>query len=428
MNDFRLLERYESAALAGDWVRILPTGSFSRYGRAFTITPAMIQEMAHNFGRVPNYAIPLTLVHDDAQGRVGTLQAVQARADGLYGRLAFTARGRQLVEQEAFAYLSPEVMFDEVEWEGQRARNFLVGLTLTNKPYFGELALFAFDGAQVQAFATWTAAYINDLPDSAFLHIEPGGAKDDEGKTTPRSLRHFPYRDSGGKVDLPHLRNALARIPQSSLPAAVKRRVIAKAQRIARDAGIETAQEADIGGTIVEENMVSLNALEKLAAFFGFKPNPQPSAPPPAQPADNTPPPAEFEALKRAKEEAEQKLARLEAEAKAAQAAAKFQAELKDLGAGWGEKLARVAGFDAALADAIAERFKALLAQADPKLLGQTGQQDPGGAPTPVEKFQTLVQERLDKDPKLSLEAAQRAVERANPDLAAQLRAAWQGK
>lgn len=80
--------------------------------------------------------------------------------------------------------------------------------------------------------AQWTTAYIDDLPDSAFLHIEDGGKKDGEGKTTPRSLRHFPYKDASGNVDMPHLRNALARIPQSNLPASVKEQVTAKAQRI----------------------------------------------------------------------------------------------------------------------------------------------------------------------------------------------------
>src|SRR5262249_5673290 len=62
------------------------------------------------------------------------------------------------------------------------------------------------------------------------------------GKTTPRSLRHFPYKDANGKVDLPHLRNALARIPQSSLSADVKARAIAKAQSIAKANGIDTGK------------------------------------------------------------------------------------------------------------------------------------------------------------------------------------------
>lgn len=80
--------------------------------------------------------------------------------------------------------------------------------------------------------ATWTTAYINNLPDSSFLYIEGGGKKDPDGKTVPRSLRHFPYKDAAGNVDLPHLRNALARIPQSNLPQNVKDRAAAKARRI----------------------------------------------------------------------------------------------------------------------------------------------------------------------------------------------------
>lgn len=80
--------------------------------------------------------------------------------------------------------------------------------------------------------AQWTAAYINNLPDSAFLHIEDGGDKDAEGKTSPRSLRHFPYKDASGNIDLPHLRNALARIPQSGLPQQAKDAATAKAERI----------------------------------------------------------------------------------------------------------------------------------------------------------------------------------------------------
>lgn len=80
--------------------------------------------------------------------------------------------------------------------------------------------------------AVWSAQFINDLPDGAFLYISPGGTKDSEGKTTPRSLRHFPYKDSAGNVDLPHLRNALARIPQANIPAAAKATARAKAERL----------------------------------------------------------------------------------------------------------------------------------------------------------------------------------------------------
>jgi hypothetical protein len=69
----------------------------------------------------------------------------------------------------------------------------------------------------------WTRKYINDLPDSAFAVILPGGEKDGEGKTTPRSLRKFPHHTNDGKIDLPHLRNANARVPQSDLTPEQKR-------------------------------------------------------------------------------------------------------------------------------------------------------------------------------------------------------------
>jgi hypothetical protein len=73
----------------------------------------------------------------------------------------------------------------------------------------------------------WTRRYINDLPDAAFAIILPGGEKDEESKTKPRSLRKFPHHDATGKIDLPHLRNANARVPQSDLTPEQK----AEAQR-----------------------------------------------------------------------------------------------------------------------------------------------------------------------------------------------------
>ena len=96
--------------------------------------------------------------------------------------------------------------------------------------------------------AEWTAAFINELPDSAFLYIAPGGEKDDGDKTVPRSLRKFPYRDSAGKVDLPHLRNAIQRIPQSDAPGLDgerKRALQAKAREILESQREETAERDD---------------------------------------------------------------------------------------------------------------------------------------------------------------------------------------
>jgi hypothetical protein len=57
--------------------------------------------------------------------------------------------------------------------------------------------------------AAWTTKMINGLPNSSFAVVETG-YKDGMNK----NARHLPFKDSGGKVDLPHLRNALARVNQ----------------------------------------------------------------------------------------------------------------------------------------------------------------------------------------------------------------------
>jgi len=81
--------------------------------------------------------------------------------------------------------------------------------------------------------AVWTTAQINDFPDSSFAYIVSGGSKDGQGKTVPRTLRKLPYKDGAGKVDIPHVRNALARLNQAQdIPADAKARIRTMLQNI----------------------------------------------------------------------------------------------------------------------------------------------------------------------------------------------------
>jgi uncharacterized protein len=65
----------------------------------------------------------------------------------------------------------------------------------------------------------------NELPDSAFAYIEPGGHKDDSGRTAPRSLRHFPIHDAA------HVRTALSRAPQSPFGEKAMSKIMAAAKK-----------------------------------------------------------------------------------------------------------------------------------------------------------------------------------------------------
>lgn len=70
-----------------------------------------------------------------------------------------------------------------------------------------------------------SASAENDLPDSAFAFIESGGTKDQTGRTTPRSKRHFPIHDEA------HVRNALSRAPQSPFGKQAMSKIISAARK-----------------------------------------------------------------------------------------------------------------------------------------------------------------------------------------------------
>jgi hypothetical protein len=115
--------------------------------------------------------------------------------------------------------------------------------------------------------AAMSSADQNDLPDSAFAYIEDGGKKDADGKTTPRSKRHFPVHDKA------HAENALARLSSSPFGDKAKAKVHAAAKKfgikVSDDAGKsavaegETAVDTDQDGTIakaVEEAVAKATA------------------------------------------------------------------------------------------------------------------------------------------------------------------------
>jgi hypothetical protein len=77
--------------------------------------------------------------------------------------------------------------------------------------------------------AVWTQKYVNSLPNSAFAFVEPDlcpraadPSHDRSGcdKSHDLNKRHLPYRDANGNVDIPHLKNAMARVTQCHIPKA----------------------------------------------------------------------------------------------------------------------------------------------------------------------------------------------------------------
>jgi len=87
--------------------------------------------------------------------------------------------------------------------------------------------------------AVWSVEYQNNLPDSSFAFIAPGGKKDGEGKTVPRDLRNCPYKDASGKIDLPHLRNGMAQVTKTNLSPAQQKQAHDKLLSAYKNVGMD---------------------------------------------------------------------------------------------------------------------------------------------------------------------------------------------
>ena len=92
-----------------------------------------------------------------------------------------------------------------------------------------------FDKKKLKA-AKMTSKQKNDLPDSDFAYIQPGGKKDSDGRTVPRSLRHLPINDAA------HVRNALARLDQTDISAEAKKAALKKIKAAAKKFGIKVSE------------------------------------------------------------------------------------------------------------------------------------------------------------------------------------------
>jgi hypothetical protein len=104
------------------------------------------------------------------------------------------------------------------------------------------------------AKATLTAEATDALPDSAFAYIEPSGTKDSEGKTVPRSLRHFPIQDAA------HVRAALARFRQSKFGSKALPAIIEAADKFGVDVDRSIRELAGKDGTADPDTKEALQA------------------------------------------------------------------------------------------------------------------------------------------------------------------------
>ncbi len=185
----------------------------------------------------------------DTHEVIGLPLELKSDDTGLFGRfkISQTARGRDVhtllkdgaVDSFSIGYIPTEVEFDG---DTRLLKSLdLLECSLVSMPMNPRATVTAVksdDQDDDETKATWSGSYVNDLPDSAFAVVLPGGSKDKSGKTVPRSLRKLPHHDSSGKVDMPHLRNALSREPQTDMAPEHHSRARGHLNRHAKNEGV----------------------------------------------------------------------------------------------------------------------------------------------------------------------------------------------
>lgn len=116
-----------------DWIHLLPAGAIqTQDGRGPYSAPDLAAIVAASGGKLPideNHAIDLAAPEGRPSPARGHIVELQARADGLWGRVEWTASGRALMADRAYLGVSPVIAHDP----GNRIHAILRA-SLTNHP------------------------------------------------------------------------------------------------------------------------------------------------------------------------------------------------------------------------------------------------------------------------------------------------------
>jgi phage I-like protein len=297
--------------------QVLRTGVFYHpvYGK-FTITLTDLATMVNNF-KLNRPKAPTEMVvdyeHMSAPGTpaqvapaAGWVKTVVQEGNALFCDVEWTGAAADQIRKKEYRFISPEFTLNYRDKETNKAIGpTLLAVALTNRPFVEGMQPVALREQATGAFtlalseqaakqvtqhikaeetlvagtsddttmllADWDTNYMNNLPDSAFAYIKPGGEKDADGNTVPRSLRFLPYKNRAGEIDLPHLRNALARLPQTDLTAEEKAKAQGVLDKAAKAAGVgapaEEATKKTKEATLDEKELRRILKLDEKASI-----------------------------------------------------------------------------------------------------------------------------------------------------------------
>jgi phage I-like protein len=208
-------------------VQIAKTGSFydRRYGK-FSITHKDFEKWLDNFERFAKAngrpGLPVDVDHGpERRGQteaVGWVTALAAQGDELWATVQWNSKGRELVSDQRYAFLSPSYKDDFVDEQGKSHGTALIGVGLTNRPFLTMATVTLSMAMDAQAAGAWELD--DELSDEDVFVLSPLTTK--RRNDLPASAFVFPAERRYPIHDIAHARNALARASGKPEEAKVK--------------------------------------------------------------------------------------------------------------------------------------------------------------------------------------------------------------
>ncbi|RWR26795.1 hypothetical protein D2T29_19655 [Sinirhodobacter populi] len=158
-------------AEAPDWIHLIPAGAeiVTQDGRGpyRVIDPQAVAASLTPGGKLPvdeNHAIDLAAPRGEQSPARGYIVELQARADGIWGRMDWTESGRALMADRAYLGISPAVIHD-----GQKRILGIARASLTNKPNLRGLTALHMETDMSLAAVAKALGLAEDAPEDTVL-------------------------------------------------------------------------------------------------------------------------------------------------------------------------------------------------------------------------------------------------------------------
>ena len=152
--DFELLVPFGELINDDGWRMFFPFTTAHHHGLKIDFTKERGERMVDNFGRVPDYKLPINTLHDDALGIYGFITDMRVGEKGVEWLPAFNDGAEERLKDKGYLYASPEVAFSgftEVK-SGVEYEDVALGIAITPRPRLGAVTrvFYSEDGWRVE--------------------------------------------------------------------------------------------------------------------------------------------------------------------------------------------------------------------------------------------------------------------------------------